>query len=392
MRCRVRLADGRMFCGELPPERHRALHLGLLHAQSDGLVELAPGTRPPGGKVDITPAHPARALPTRRRHRHARLARRAARTRPTNRRRRLHPQALRRPAARGGFRRRDPAHRAAGHEGRGRSHPRLLWIDVDRPEQLPRLWTLLAERPCHLLIESAGSGGMHAYFKLDRAARGATRHQERRDDRADRARQRGLIHCLGSDAEGNPTVADPACRKRSQPMRLAGTINFKTGRYARIVDADFQMTPYSLEALVGDLPDPPWATPVLGRFEAAGEPGPVQADPAAGVLRDARRDHGAAARRSRALPGAMARRQGAVLLGRHRPAPRLVLPRGHLPSTRRDLRPRLRAARRPMGPPAARRAVQEAPARTSPTCSARSPETEATQIRKEPRCSPSPRT
>ena len=42
-----------MFCGELGPERHRALHLGLLHAESDGLVELTPGTRPPGGKVEI---------------------------------------------------------------------------------------------------------------------------------------------------------------------------------------------------------------------------------------------------------------------------------------------------------------------------------------------------
>ena len=42
-----------MFCGELDPVRHRALHLGLLHAESDGLVELTPGTRPPGGKVEI---------------------------------------------------------------------------------------------------------------------------------------------------------------------------------------------------------------------------------------------------------------------------------------------------------------------------------------------------
>ena len=48
------------------------------------------------------------------------------------------------------------------------AHTRFLWIDVDRPEQLPALWALLAERPCHLLIESAGSGGMHAYWKLDR--------------------------------------------------------------------------------------------------------------------------------------------------------------------------------------------------------------------------------
>ena len=50
-------------------------------------------------------------------------------------------------------------------------------------------------------------------------------------------------------------------------MRLAGTINFKTGRYARIVHADFQMTPYSPEALVGDLPDPPWAMPARARAD-----------------------------------------------------------------------------------------------------------------------------
>jgi hypothetical protein len=53
LRCRVRLADRRVFCGELPPWRHRALQLGMLHAESEGLVELTPGTRPPGGKVKI---------------------------------------------------------------------------------------------------------------------------------------------------------------------------------------------------------------------------------------------------------------------------------------------------------------------------------------------------
>ena len=53
LRCRVRLADGRVFCGELPAWRHRALQLGMLHAESEGLVELTPGTRPPGGKVKI---------------------------------------------------------------------------------------------------------------------------------------------------------------------------------------------------------------------------------------------------------------------------------------------------------------------------------------------------
>ena len=51
--CRVRLADGRTFTGNLPARKHRALQFGLLHGESEGLVELTPGTRPPGGKVDI---------------------------------------------------------------------------------------------------------------------------------------------------------------------------------------------------------------------------------------------------------------------------------------------------------------------------------------------------
>ena len=39
-------------------------------------------------------------------------------------------------------------------------------------------------------------------------------------------------------------------------MRLGGTVNSKSGRYARILEADFQLAPYPIEHLVGDLPDP----------------------------------------------------------------------------------------------------------------------------------------
>ena len=53
LRCRVRVADGRVFAGDLPPERHRALQLGLLHANSDGLIELAAGARR-DGRLQIT--------------------------------------------------------------------------------------------------------------------------------------------------------------------------------------------------------------------------------------------------------------------------------------------------------------------------------------------------
>jgi hypothetical protein len=260
LRCRIRLADGRTFCGELEPERHRALHLGLLHAASDGLVELTPGTRPPGGKVEID-----------RRTRCEHYLPGGASGSPGWLERLL--EHARRIAA-GEFTRArfDGQPREEAFVGvtprtkpRGTkdavAYTRWLWVDVDRPEQLPALWALLAERPCHLLIETAGgSGRVHAYWKLDRPLE-AVRVNERTHgaiEVIERANAR-LIHCLGVDADGRPAVADPVCRKRSQPMRLAGTVNWKTGRYARIVEADLQMTPYSPEALVGDLPDPPWA-------------------------------------------------------------------------------------------------------------------------------------
>ena len=63
LRCRVRLADGRMFTGELPAERHRALQLGLLHSQSDGLVELAAGRREHGKLSITTRPRPPRTRP-----------------------------------------------------------------------------------------------------------------------------------------------------------------------------------------------------------------------------------------------------------------------------------------------------------------------------------------
>src|SRR5947209_6211584 len=53
LRCRVRLADGRMFAGELAPERHRSLQIGLLHEETEGLVELAAGVRR-DGRLQIT--------------------------------------------------------------------------------------------------------------------------------------------------------------------------------------------------------------------------------------------------------------------------------------------------------------------------------------------------
>jgi hypothetical protein len=47
------------------------------------------------------------------------------------------------------------------------------------------------------------------------------------------------------------------CAEQARVMRLAGTINYKTGRYARLVQVDLSLAPYSVTELVGDLADPP---------------------------------------------------------------------------------------------------------------------------------------
>jgi hypothetical protein len=136
------------------------------------------------------------------------------------------------------------------------AHTRCLWIDVDQPGQLPALWAFLAERPCHLLVETAGSGGVHAYFQLAQALPAARVIEASGEllEPIERAHLR-IIHHLGVGADGKPNVADPQCAERSRVTRLAGTINGKTGQHARIVEADFALPAYSLSDLVGELSD-----------------------------------------------------------------------------------------------------------------------------------------
>ena len=104
---------------------------------------------------------------------------------------------------------------------------------------------------------------MHAYWRLDRPL--VARHLDRRTGETDEPIERAhlrLIHHLGCDADGKPNVADLACKERARVLRLAGTVNHKTGRYARIVHADFELPGYPIGELVGDLPDP---TPRVAR-------------------------------------------------------------------------------------------------------------------------------
>ena len=98
-----------------------------------------------------------------------------------------------------------------------------------------------------------------------------------------------LIHHLGTGADGKPNVADPACAERSRVMRLAGSVNGKTGAHARILEADLALPAYPIRQLVGDLPDPAHVLAARTRRPATRR-GPVQADRPARVLRATRRD------------------------------------------------------------------------------------------------------
>jgi hypothetical protein len=263
LRCRIRLADGRTLSGELPAHRHRSLQLGMLHADTNGLVELAAGRRA-DGKLRIT----TRPRPPRTRPDHFLPGGASGREgwldgmlALADRHAQRGEEVFFAPAVRS-------APRADKHAV---SHTHTLWIDVDRPDRLAPLWAFLAERPCHLLVSSGGSGGVHAYWRLDERLEATSVVEETGEllEPIERALLR-IIHRLGVDASGKPNVADTQCAERSRLMRLAGTINNKTGEHARILEADFALPRYDIRQLVGDLPDPapvrpaPTARPSIG--------------------------------------------------------------------------------------------------------------------------------
>ena len=224
---------------------------------------------------------------------------------------------------------------------------RFLWVDVDRPGQLHALWAFLAERPCHMLIESGGSGGCHAYFRLAEplpAMRVVAATGELVEP-IERAHLR-IIHRLGVGEDGRPSVADPACAERSRVLRLAGSVGGKTGAYARIVEADFGSRRTRSRSWWGS-PRP--GDPHLAATQALGqEQRSVQAGQPARVLREARRDRGRA-RWAGVLSRARARRSPPVVLGWRLAGSGLVLSLGDVWGPRGDLRPRVGAAWRAGG-------------------------------------------
>lgn len=258
--CVVRVQDGRVYDGPLDHQHQRRLHLRMLHEHNGGYVELAAGHRPAGGKVQIT---------TRRREDHYLPGGQAG-----------HDTWLE-----------DLDDLAASHDRRDdevfvgvamrtkRSGDKdavhgswWLWVDIDNPDRLDALdafcnrpvatWTGSPEDPNawlrtpHLVVESAGSGGRHAYWRLATPlpALEVNSHTGEVIEPIERANGR-LVWALGVDEHGKPDVADVACRDRSRVLRLAGTRNFKTGAYARIIWADLWRGGYDLDELVGDLPD-----------------------------------------------------------------------------------------------------------------------------------------
>jgi hypothetical protein len=57
---------------------------------------------------------------------------------------------------------------------------------------------------------------------------------------------------------------DPQSKDRGRILRLAGTVNYKTGEWARIVRADLHLPGYDIRSLIGDLPDPKPAAKRVG--------------------------------------------------------------------------------------------------------------------------------
>jgi hypothetical protein len=269
LRCRITFRDGRQFAGELPAEEHRRIQLAMLHRETDGLVELTPGTRDPEGRLRVDRrSRPEHYLPGGASGRPGWLEKLLEHAR------RITAGEYARPRAAGGSREEVFVGVSARHEPSGSkdavSRTRFLWVDIDRPDKLDVLWEFLAERPCHLLVESAGSGGCHGYWHLDRPL--VARFGDR--EPIEQANMR-IIHALGED------VADANCRERSRVLRLAGTINFKTGRHARIIDANLALPPYEACRLVGDLADPPTKPAAAIRREGKADDDPYKRIPAA---------------------------------------------------------------------------------------------------------------
>lgn len=279
---KARLRNGELFTGRLPATGHRRVHLGLLHCATDGYVELAAGPRPSGGKVRfITRKDSGHFLP-------------GGATASVG-----WLEDLLELAARHDRRGDELAVAPAVRDARGAAkrlvtHTNWLWIDVDGADDLPEVKRFLRRKPAHLVVESAGSGGVHCYWRLreplqahpETMCAGGARGSGppiagMTGDPIERAHER-LIYALGytwSNGTPIPTIADRACKDRSRVMRLAGTYQTATPdtifRHFIEGPGELQFTPEGVNVALRARAH----TPVL---LDAGLPGPHRQDPLMG--------------------------------------------------------------------------------------------------------------
>lgn len=304
--CTLRRRDGETAQRRLPAYAHRQLHVTLLHKMNPNFVELVAGFRPaPQEKVWIFTRKWASHF-----HR-AGASDRKTWVQPVLAQAESHHQ-------RGHEVFLGPAERTRRSALKWHTESsRFLWLDVDDASQLPQVWAFLNQpapglpngRQPSLVINSGR--GAHFYFPLSRplAALEITtpdgrvihnppvtgwrhRHPEgfldpQTGEILDPACEAAelierynlrLAHAIGHRVNEHgrqiASVADEAVAKRSQPLRLAGSVNGRVGEFARIVLADASVTGYDIDVFAGALPDPPDRprTRSLERMRAGGEP------------------------------------------------------------------------------------------------------------------------
>lgn len=231
--------DGTRREVKLTPDQHTRLYLKVLHGDREhGLIEVAYAHRPPEAK----PIWESRSKPGRYPHVSdtERIVRLVAAGRSAG--KEVCLGAVLRTAPKGT---RDAA---------GDSH--LLWVDIDKPGELHRLWAWRS--PPHLVVSSGR--GVHAFLRL---AHALPAHPFEREY-VERANLRLSYQLAG----------DPQLRHRNCVTRAPGSINHKNGNWCYVLFADFQRPPYDARTLVGALPDPP--AEFLGRPAKRRVPGRIR--------------------------------------------------------------------------------------------------------------------
>ena len=244
-------SDGTRSQARLTPDQHTRLYLKALHGDRDsGLIEVAYARRPPGEKPIWESRSNAERYP------HVTETERIVELVAAGR-------SARKEVCLGAVLRTAPK---GTREAAGDSH--LLWLDIDKPGELHRLWAWPS--PPHLVVSSGR--GVHAFWRLAQALPARPLQREY----VERANLR-LSYQLAGDIQ---------VRHRNCLLRAPGSINHKNGKWCHVLFADLQRPQYDVRTLIGPLPEPP--VEFLGRPPKRRAPGraPGRARPFAAHLHD----------------------------------------------------------------------------------------------------------